>query len=53
MGGHKGQGPSKEEILKKFDKDGDGHLNEEEKAAAEAARREHRSKKEGDQQLQN
>ena len=29
--------PTKEEILKKFDKDGDGKLNDEEKAAAKAA----------------
>ncbi|MEN9359124.1 MAG: hypothetical protein RL095_659 [Verrucomicrobiota bacterium] len=29
--------PSKEEILKEFDKDGDGKLNDEEKAAAKAA----------------
>ena len=36
-GGKKGK-PSKEEMLKKFDKDGDGKLSEDEKAAAQAAR---------------
>ncbi|MDD4869996.1 MAG: EF-hand domain-containing protein [Kiritimatiellae bacterium] len=35
-GGH-GKGKISEEILKKFDKDGDGKLNDEEKAAAKAA----------------
>jgi len=41
--------PSKEEILKKFDKNGDGELNEEEKAAMKEAREKHRGKRgEGD-----
>jgi len=36
--------PSKEEILKKFDKDGDGELSEEEKAAMKEAMEKHRGK---------
>jgi len=36
----RGKGAAREEILKKFDKDGDGKLNDEEKAAAKAAKAE-------------
>ena len=37
--------PTKEEMLKKFDKDGDGKLNDEEKAAMEAAIAKHKEGK--------
>lgn len=33
-GGRRGRGPNREEILKRFDKDGDGKLSEEERAEA-------------------
>ncbi len=38
-----------QEIIKKFDKDGDGKLSDEEKAAARKAMQEHRAKREADQ----
>lgn len=40
-------GPSREEIIKKFDKDGDGKLNDEEEAAARAAMQAKRAGMEG------
>lgn len=40
-----GDGKLKDELLKRFDKDGDGKLSEEELAAAEAARKEMMEKK--------
>ena len=36
--GKKGERPNREEILKKFDKDGDGKLSEAERSAAREAR---------------
>ncbi|MDA0836805.1 MAG: EF-hand domain-containing protein [Planctomycetota bacterium] len=44
--------PSKEEILQKFDKDGDGELSEDEKAAMKEAMEKHRGKPgEGDRRI--
>ena len=45
-GDKEGKKPSKEEILKKFDTDGDGELSETEKAAAKANKGKRPSKEE-------
>jgi len=51
--GGPGGGPMRGMLLRRFDKDGDGKLNDEEKAAAKAAREEHVKKfdKDGDGEL--
>jgi Ca2+-binding EF-hand superfamily protein len=47
-GGKQGQRPSREQLLEKFDTDGDGQLNEEERAAMREAAEKHRGGKDGE-----
>ena len=51
-GGDRPQPPSEEELIKKYDKDGDGKLNEEEREAARKAMEEDRARQGGGERPQ-